>query len=94
MWRATVTASTGQVQHRNHTPAASLQSAVIGFGLCGIMREEKAKLGTKVFFYIYCFYFTCVGVLPVCMSLYHVCAVPIEATKGCQIPQHWSYRWL
>ena len=26
------------------------------------------------------------GVLPACVSVHHVCAVPVEARRGCHIP--------
>lgn len=44
-------------------------------------------------FYIKDFYFICMGVLTTCMSKYHLCSVPEEVRRGCQILQNWSY-WL
>jgi hypothetical protein len=35
---------------------------------------------------IYVFYFIWIGVLPACISVYHMCAVPKEAKKGIGSP--------
>lgn len=36
----------------------------------------------------------CVGVLPACISMSHMYAMPTEVRKGYQIPRKWSYRQL
>lgn len=33
----------------------------------------------------------CMAVLPACMYVHHVHAVPTEARRGCKIPWTWSY---
>ena len=43
--------------------------------------ESRFKI---VFLYMEC--------LPVCMSVHHMHAVPMEARRGHQIPWNWSYR--
>lgn len=40
-----------------------------------------------------CFYM-CSGVLPACMSMHHMHAVPIEARRGHRIAWNWSCRWF
>lgn len=33
-------------------------------------------------------------VMQMCVPVYHMSAVPVEATRGCQITWNRSYRWL
>ena len=40
------------------------------------------------------FYFMCKGVLPACMSMYYMLAMPAQAKKGYWVPWNWSYRQL
>ena len=57
-----------------------------------------ALISEGVFFF--CFlvlkiYFRRMDVLSACIvCASHVCLVPLEARKECQIPQNWSYRQL
>lgn len=39
-------------------------------------------------------HFMCKGVLPVCMYVQHMHAVPMGSSRGHQIPLNWSCRWL
>jgi hypothetical protein len=32
--------------------------------------------------------------LHVYVSVYYVCAVPLEVRRGCWVLWNWSYRWL
>jgi hypothetical protein len=34
------------------------------------------------------------GVVPACVSVYHMCLVPAEARRGCPSSWTWSYRQL
>lgn len=52
-----------------------------------IVMESKSRLLPLLTFY----YFMCVGVLPVCMSVYHT---PKVVRGGCQLPRNWSCRQL
>jgi hypothetical protein len=36
----------------------------------------------------------CIDVWPAAMSIGHMCTLPVEARKECQIPWDWSYRQL
>lgn len=60
-----------------------------------IWRTEMDTTCFKLLFFspLY-FHFTCMGVLPACMSLCHVCAVPSEAGKTCQMSLDSICRWL
>ena len=50
------------------------------------------------FLFLYLFYligvWLRVGVLPACMSMYNVHAVPVEAGRGPWISWNWSHRWV
>ena len=39
------------------------------------------------------FCFMCMSVLSVCMCVYHLYVMPVEARRGCQISWNWSYRF-
>lgn len=36
----------------------------------------------------------CMMILPACISVYCVGAVPMEDRRKCRIPWDWSFRWL
>lgn len=36
----------------------------------------------------------CKGVLPACVSIYYMPAVPVKAKRGHRIPRNWNERWL
>ena len=45
----------------------------------------------KIFIY---FYFMGMRVLPAYISVHDICAVPVKARRGHQVPWNWSHLWL
>lgn len=59
--------------------------------------QRRTKNYSKDFFLLslfslYLFLFHCMGVLPSCFSVFHLCAVSMEA-KGVTFLWDWNYRW-
>lgn len=51
----------------------------------------------RYFYYSYFIFFhfiLCVGILHACMSVHHMCAVPVEGRRGHRISWNCSYKWL
>lgn len=54
----------------------------------------KLKLNKNLCYHslnIFKLIFMCIGVLSVCMSLHHICAVPMKAKRGLQLTWAWNY---
>ena len=64
----------------------------------GYIKELEVVVITKILFLCLCvfaFMYVCAHVcMCTCMYVHSVCAVPVEARKGFQIPWDWSYRQL
>ena len=54
----------------------------------------KACTTTAWTCYVFILSFTCQGVLPAYMAVYHMHAVPTEVRRRSQMPWNQSYRWL
>jgi hypothetical protein len=53
------------------------------------LRNQKGLWPSQIKYFlesILFYYFMCLGVLPTCMSVYHMCAVPLAVRRGCWIP--------
>lgn len=48
----------------------------------------------KVFLKDYFYFVTCISVLPACLSVLHMCAMPEEVSRSLQIPWNGNYRCL
>ena len=63
-----------------------------------VLNHLRATVATKChcffFSFHFSFYFMCMGVLPACVSVYHVHIVSIEARRGHLILWSWSSRLL
>lgn len=53
----------------------------------------KCALTRTAFIYLL-FILVCMGILPACLSAYHVCAVPTETRWGREILWTWNYKCL
>lgn len=66
--------------------------AHVYFRVCVCVRAHL-HVHQRLMFY-FSFYFMCVAVLPVCLSVHHMQALPVEVRRGCQVPRDWSYSQL
>lgn len=53
----------------------------------GIRGGSSRCLSSAVPFFYLIYYHVCLGVLPACMSVYHICEVPIQAKEALNTPE-------
>lgn len=71
--------ATGSKQPRMETSETMNQSKPLFYFICMLFYYLSLLLS---FYYFFSLYFYLYAVLPACMSVYHVCAMPTEARRG------------
>lgn len=56
--------------------------------------KPRSRLQNINFTNVYVFDIMHLHVLPVCIHIDFMSTMPAETRRGCQVPQHWSYRWI